>query len=142
MNNLNAESDCKLDKLKTLGVFPLFGAANTLGFLHVSETLGHIGDPPDHFGTIFDNFFSFGLRSFSTNFLEKSYVPTPHAENGRGGGGLSPPLPFGIGGGFSPPLPKMGGEEGLRFRKSPELAAYSAADSPEKVRVQKQDQKS
>ena len=49
---------------------------------------------------------------------------------------------FGIGGGFSPPLPKMGGEEGLSFRKSPELAAYSAADSPEKVRVQKQDQKS
>ena len=94
MNTLNAESDCKLDKLKTLGVFLLFGAANTLGFLHVSETLGHIGDPPDHFGTIFDNFFSFGLRSFSTNFLEKSYVPTPPAENGRGGGGLSPPLPF------------------------------------------------
>ena len=49
------------------------------------------------------------------------------------------PFHFGIGGGFSPPLPKMGGEEGLRFRKSPELAAYSAADSPEKVRVQKQD---
>ena len=41
--------------------------------------------------------------------------------------------------GGPPPLPKMGGEEGLRFRKSPELAAYSAADSPEKVRVQKQD---
>ena len=96
-------------------MFLLFGAANTLGFLHVSETIGHIGDPPDHFGTIFDNFFSFGLRSFSTNFLEKSYVPTPPAENGRGGG---------------PP-----------FRKSPELAAYSAADSPEKVRVQKQDRK-
>ena len=94
MNTLNAESDCKLDKLKTLLVFLLFGAAKTLGFLHVSETLGHIGDPPDHFGTIFDNFFSFGLRSFSTNFLEKSYVPTPPAENGRGGGGLSPPLPF------------------------------------------------
>ena len=35
----------------------------------------------------------------------------------------------------------MGGEEGLRFRKSPELAAYSAAYSPEKVRVQKQNQK-
>ena len=51
------------------------------------------------------------------------------------------PSHFGIGGGFSPPLPKMGGEEGLRFRKSPELAAYSAADSPEKVRVQKQDRK-
>ena len=51
------------------------------------------------------------------------------------------PSRFGIGG-FSPPLPKMGGEEGLRFRKSPELAAYSAADSPEKVRVQKEDQKS
>ena len=122
-------------------MFLLFGAANTLGFLHVSETLGHIGDPPDHFGTIFDNFFSFGLCSFSTNFLEKSYVPTPPAENGRGGGGLSPPLPFWDWGGFSPPLPKMGGEEGLRFRKSPELAAYSAADSPEKVRVQKQDRK-
>ena len=122
-------------------MFLLFGAANTLGFLHVSETLGHIGDPPDHFGTIFDNFFSFGLRSFSTNFPEKSYVPTPPAENGRGGGGLSPPLPFWDWGGFSPPLPKMGGEEGLRFRKSPELAAYSAADSPEKVRVQKQDRK-
>ena len=94
MNTLNAESDCKLDKLETLGVFLLFGAANTLGFLHVSETLGHIGDPPDHFGNIFDNFFSFGLRSFSTNFPEKSYVRTPHAENGRGGGGLSPPLLF------------------------------------------------
>ena len=94
MNTLNAESDFKLDKLKTLGVFLLFGAANTLGFLHVSETLGHITDPPDHFGTIFDNFFSFGLRSFSTNFPEKSYVRTPPAENGRGGGGLSPPLPF------------------------------------------------
>ena len=49
---------------------------------------------------------------------------------------------FGIGGGFSPPLLKVGGEEGLCFCKSPELAAYSAADSPEKVRVQKQDQKS
>ena len=141
MNTLNAESDCKLDKLKTLGVFLLFGAANTLGFLHVSETLGHIGDPPDHFGTIFHKFFSFGLCSFSTNFLKKSYVRTPPAENGRGGGGLSPPLPFWDWGGFSPPLPKMGGEEGLRFRKSPELAAYSAADSPEKVRVQKQDRK-
>ena len=139
MNTLNAESDCKLDKLKTLGVFLLFGAANTLGFIRVSGTLGHIGDPPDHFGTIFDNFFSFGLRSFSTNFPEKSYVPTPPAENGRGGGASLLPSHFGIGGGFSPPLPKMGGEEGLRFRKSPELAAYSAADSPEKVRVQKQD---
>ena len=52
------------------------------------------------------------------------------------------PSRFGIGGGFSPPLLKMGGEEGLHFRKSPELSAYSAADSPEKVRVQKQDQKS
>ena len=52
------------------------------------------------------------------------------------------PSRFLIGGGFSPPLPKTGGEEGLRFRKSPELSAYSAADSPEKVRVQKQDQKS
>ena len=51
------------------------------------------------------------------------------------------PSRFGIGV-FSPPLPKTGGEEGLRFRKSPELAAYSAPDSPEKVRVQKQDQKS
>ena len=39
--------------------------------------------------------------------------------------------------GFSPPLPKTGGEEGLRFRKSPELAAYSAADSPEKVKSPK-----
>ena len=108
MNTLNAKSICKLDKLKTLGVFLLFGAANTLGFLHVSETLGHIGDPPDHFGTIFDNFFSFGLRSFSTNFLEKSYVPTPPAENGREGGGLSPPLPFwdwgGNGRGGGPPF--------------------------------------
>ena len=47
------------------------------------------------------------------------------------------PSRFGIGGGFSPPLPKMGGEEGLRFRKSPELAAYSAADSPEKVKSPK-----
>ena len=84
MNTLNAESDCKLDKLETLGVFLLFGAANTLGFLHVSETLGHIGDPPDHFGTIFDNFFSFGLRSFSTNFPEKSYVRTPPAEKREG----------------------------------------------------------
>ena len=35
------------------------------------------------------------------------------------------------------PLPKTGGEEGLRFRKSPELAAYSAADSPEKVKESK-----
>ena len=51
------------------------------------------------------------------------------------------PSHFGIGGGFSP-LPKTGGEEGLRFPKSPELAAYSAADLTEKVRVQKQDQKS
>ena len=98
-------------------MFLLFGAANTLGFLHVSETIGHIGDPPDHFGTIFDNFFSFGLRSFSTNFLEKSYVPTPPAENGRGGGRLCPPPHCGIGGGFSPPLLKMGGEEGLRFAR-------------------------
>ena len=142
MNTLNAESDCKLDKLKTLGVFLLFGAANTLGFLHVSETLGHIGDPPDHFGTIFDNFFSFGLRSFSTNFPEKSYVRTPHAENGRGGGGLSPPLLFWDWRRLLSSPPENGREEGLRFRKSPELAAYSAADSPEKVRVQKQDQKS
>ena len=46
------------------------------------------------------------------------------------------PSRFGIGG-FSPPLPKTGGEEGLRFRKSPELAAYSAADSPEKVKSPK-----
>ena len=52
------------------------------------------------------------------------------------------PSHFGIGGGFSPPLPKMGGEEkmgveeGLRFRKSPELAAYSAAYSP-KTRPEK-----
>ena len=142
MNTLNAKSICKLDKLKTLGVFLLFGAANTLGFLHVSETLGHIGDPPDHFGTIFNNFFSFGLRSFSTNFLEKSYVPTPPAENGREEEASLLQSHFGIGGGFSPPLPKMGGEEHLRFRKSPELPAYSAADSPEIVRVQKQDQKS
>ena len=45
--------------------------------------------------------------------------------------------------GFSPPLPKTGAEEGLHFRKSPELAAYSAADSPEKVKSpRKQDQKS
>ena len=49
------------------------------------------------------------------------------------------PSRFGIGASL---LPKTGGEEGLRFRKSPELSAYSAADSPEKVRVQKQDQKS
>ena len=97
MNTFNAESDCKLDKLKTLGVFLLFGAANTLGFLHVSETLGHIGDPPDHFGTIFDNFFSFGLRSFSTNFLEKSYVPTPPAENGGEEEASLLPSHFGIG---------------------------------------------
>ena len=60
----------------------------------------------------------------------------PPAENGRGGGGLSPPLPF-WDWGFSPPLPKTGGEEGLRFCKSPELAAYSAADSPEKVKSPK-----
>ena len=51
------------------------------------------------------------------------------------------PSHFGIGGGFSPPFPKMGGEEGLCFRKSPELAAYSAADSPEKVRVQNKTEK-
>ena len=123
-------------------MFLLFGAANTLGFLHVSETLGHIGDPPDHFGTIFDNFFSFGLRSFSTNFPEKSYVPTPHAEKweGRRRPLSSPPI-LGLEESSLPPLPKMGGEEGLRFRKSPELAAYSAADPPEKVRVQKQDRK-
>ena len=141
MNNLNAESDCKLDKLKTLGVFPLFGAANTLGFLHVSETLGHIGDPPDHFGTIFDNFFSFGFRSFSTNFPEKSYVPTPPAENGRGGGRLCPPLPFLDWRRLLSSPPENGRGGGPPFRKSPELAAYSAADSPEKVRVQKQDRK-
>ena len=119
-------------------MFLLFGAANTLGFLHVSETLGHIGDRPDHFGTIFDNFFSFGLRSFSTNFPEKSYVPTPPAETGGEEEASLLPSHFGIGG-FSPPLPKMGGEEGLRFARVPEIAAYSAADSPEKVRVQKQD---
>ena len=118
----------------------LFGAANTLGFLHVSETLGHIGDPPDHFGTIFDNFFSFGLRSFSTNFLEKSYALLPLLKTGGEENSSVLPSHFGIGG-FSPPLPKTGGEEGLSFRKSPELAAYSAADSPEKVRVQKQDRK-
>ena len=59
----------------------------------------------------------------------------PPAENGRGGLGLSPPLPFWDWRTLlSPPLPKMGGEEGLRFRKSPELSAYSAADSPEKVK--------
>ena len=39
------------------------------------------------------------------------------------------------------PLLKTGGEEQASL-KSPELSAYSAADSPEKVRVQKQDQKS
>ena len=117
----------------------LFGAANTLGFLHVSATLGHIGDPPDHFGTIFDNFFSFGLRSFSTNFLEKSYALLPLLKTGGEEDSSVLPSHFGIGGGFSPPLPKTGGEEGLRFRKSPELPAYSAADSPEIVRVQKQD---
>ena len=44
-----------------------------------------------------------------------------------GGEEQASPSRFGIGG-FSPPLPKMGGEEGLRFRKSPELAAYSAED--------------
>ena len=142
MNTLNAESDCKLDKLKTLGVFLLFGAANTLGFLHVSETLGHIGDPPDHFGTIFDNFFSFGLRSFSTIFPKKVMSVLPMLKTGGEEEASLLPSHFGIGGGFSLILPKMGGEEGLRFRKSPELAAYSAADSPEKVRVQKQDQKS
>ena len=54
--------------------------------------------------------------------------------------GLSPPLPFGIGASLLPSRNGRGG--GLRFRKSPELAAYSAADSPEKLRVQKQDQKS
>ena len=46
------------------------------------------------------------------------------------------PSHFGIGG-FSPPLQKMGGEEGLCFRKSPELAAYSAVDSQEKVKSPK-----
>ena len=117
-------------------MFLLFGAANTLGFLHVSETLGHIGDPPDHFGTIFDNFSSFGLRSFSTNFPEKSYVPTPLLKTGGEEEASLLPSHVTIGC-FSPPLPKMGGEEGLRFRKSPELAAYSAADSPEKIRVPK-----
>ena len=42
---------------------------------HVTETrFLHVSDPPDHFGTIyiFDDFFTFGLRFFSTNFPEKS----------------------------------------------------------------------
>ena len=51
------------------------------------------------------------------------------------------PSHFGIGGGFSPPSRKWEGRRASVFAKSPELAAYSAADSPEKVRVQKQDRK-
>ena len=73
--------------------------------------------------------------------FSKKVVPTPPAENGRGGGGLSPPLPFWDWGRllFSPHENGRGG--GPPFRKSPELAAYSAAGLPEKVRVQKQDRK-
>ena len=102
------------DKLKTLGVFLLFGAANTLGFLHVSETLGHIGDPPD-FGTIFDNFSSFGLRSFSTNFPEKSYVPTPLLKTGGEEDSSLLPSHVTIGGGLSLPLPENGRGGGPPF---------------------------
>ena len=42
---------------------------------HVTETrFLHVLDPPDHFGTIyiFDDFFTFGLSFFPTNFPEKS----------------------------------------------------------------------
>ena len=46
------------------------------------------------------------------------------------------PSRFGIGASLLPSR-KREGEEGLRFRKSPELAAYSAADSPEKVKSPK-----
>ena len=45
---------------------------------HVTETrFLHVLDPPDHFGTIyiFDDFFTFGLSFFSTNFPEKSQSP-------------------------------------------------------------------
>ena len=41
---------------------------------HVTETrFLHVLDPPDHFGTIyiFDDFFTFGLSFFPTNFPEK-----------------------------------------------------------------------
>ena len=36
----------------------------------------HVLDPPDHFGTIyiFDDFFTFGLSFFSTNFPKKVRV--------------------------------------------------------------------
>ena len=53
---------------------------------------------------------------------------------------LSSPPVLGLGLLSSPP--RNGREEGSGFRKSPELAAYSAADSPEKVKSPKQDQKS
>ena len=42
---------------------------------HVTEPhFLHVLDPPDHFGTIyiFDDFFTFGLSFFPTNFPEKS----------------------------------------------------------------------
>ena len=45
---------------------------------HVTETrFLHVLDPPDHFGTIyiFDDFFTFGLSFFPTNFPEKSKSP-------------------------------------------------------------------
>ena len=45
---------------------------------HVTETrFLHVLDPPDHFGTIyiFDDFFTFRLSFFPTNFPEKSYSP-------------------------------------------------------------------
>ena len=121
-------------------MFLLFGAANTLGFLHVSETLGHIGDPPDHFGNIFDNFFLLWTSFFFNKFSGKSYVPPP-AENGRGGGGLSPPLPFWDCRRLLSSSQENGRGGGPQFRKSPGLAAYSAADSPEKVRVKNKTEK-
>ena len=52
---------------------------------HVTETrFLHVLDPPDHFGTIyiFDDFFTFGLSFFPTNFPEKSWRPRP--ARGRG----------------------------------------------------------
>ena len=45
---------------------------------HVTETrFLHVLDPPDHFGTIyiFDDFFTFGLSFFPTNFPKKSWSP-------------------------------------------------------------------
>ena len=79
-------------------------------------------DPPDHFGTIFDNFFLlWDFVLFQQIFPKKVMSLLPLLKTGGEEEGLSPPLPF-WDWGFSPPLPKTGGEEGLRFRKSPEFS--------------------